>query len=98
MNEQIKTYTNRLKDRLDRLESLLIESREEREAMETERKNLMQEKWANVKESSILRSSQDEFDALQQENKRLKKTQDKIEIRLIRVLKKARALSEAFHR
>lgn len=98
MNEQIKTHTNRLKDRLDRLESLLLESREERDAMQVERKGLMQEKWAKIKESSILRSSQDEFEVLQQENKRLKETQDEIEVRLIRVLKKTRALSEAFHR
>jgi hypothetical protein len=98
MNKQINTYINLLKDRLDRLESLLTKSREERETLQTERKDLIKEKWAKVKESSILRSSQEDFEALQQENKRLKESQDEIEIRLIRVLKKTRALSEAFHR
>lgn len=98
MSDQIKTYANRLKDRLDRIQSILREAQEEREELRFQNQELTKNNWAYKKEAATLNSSQKEYEYLKDENKHLKSIQNDLEVRLIKVLKKTRALSEAFHR
>jgi K+-sensing histidine kinase KdpD len=81
---------------VDEVQDCLETVREQASDQQQSREQLLKQYWNRGKELSVLQENSEEFTHLQEENMRLKETQQAIEERLQRVLSCTKALANEY--
>ncbi|MBI2433705.1 MAG: hypothetical protein HYV26_12635 [Candidatus Hydrogenedentes bacterium] len=94
MNRLLQSYSDKIEQRLERLHALLESTEQELERQREAREKLVQQYWSRGKELSVLNEATKSYAALQEDNKRLRDTQQQLQERLARVLEYTKLLSD----
>ena len=96
MNPMIRSQLTRIEASLDELHQLLTETREHHTEQVQAREKLLKAYWSRGKEISVLNQTVADFEALQEENARLKEMKEAFREHLGRVLTYTKALTNEF--
>lgn len=96
MNPIIKSYIDKIEDRLHTLESVLLDQEEEITNQTASHERLLQQYWSRGKELGVMQHSAEEVTAIQDENERLTELKSELQEHCNRVLGYTKALTEEF--
>ncbi|HPO17237.1 MAG TPA: hypothetical protein PLI09_27635 [Candidatus Hydrogenedentes bacterium] len=98
MNDRVKTYLKRLDALVDDLHTSLERSREQLGEAQDAHERLLKQYWSRGKEITTMKNSVKEFEALQEENQRLRDIHQEVQERTRTVLEYTKALSDELRR
>lgn len=98
MNDRVKTYLKRLDALVDDLHTSLERSREQLGEAQDAHERLLKQYWSRGKEITTMTDSVKEFEALQEENQRLRDIHQEVQERTRTVLEYTKALSDELRR
>lgn len=98
MNELVKSYLSRIEKSVHDLHEALRQSHEQLQTQQEAHERLLKQYWSRGKEVSTLSEAMKNFEALQNENQRLKEAHKELQERTRRVLEYTKALTDEFRR
>ncbi len=98
MNDQTKKYLKRIDALVGDVHVALMRSREQLGEAQEAHERLLKQYWSRGREITTMTDSVKEFEALQEENRRLRAVQEELQQRARTVLEYTKALSKELRR